>query len=56
MQWLRQGLFIELFSVSFNDVTRGLPAMVQWLEDKGCRQFTYDFVGAGWDAMDEEDE
>lgn len=46
----RHGLYIELRWVSFCDITRGFPALTQWLSDQGCRQFKYDLDGAGWNA------
>ena len=51
------GLFIELRWLSFCDITRGFPALTQWLQNQGCRQFKYDFQGPGWDSLlDESDE
>jgi len=51
------GLFIELRWVGFRDVTRGLPAMTDWLSNQGCRQFKYELEGSGFLAeLDERDD
>jgi hypothetical protein len=42
------GLFIEMRWLNFCDVARGFPALTQWLQEQGCRQFRYDFEGSGW--------
>jgi hypothetical protein len=50
-------LFIELRWVGFRDVTRGLPAMTEWLSNQGCRQFKYELEGSGFLAeLDERDD
>jgi hypothetical protein len=42
------GLLIEMRWLNFCDVTRGFPALTQWLWQQGCRQLKYDFEGPGW--------
>ncbi len=51
------GLFIELRWIGFRDVTRGLPAMTDWLSNQGCRQFKYELEGSGFLAeLDERED
>ncbi len=54
---IRHGLLVELHSLNFSDITHGLPSLVQWLADQGCRPFKYALTGAGWSGtLDEADE
>jgi hypothetical protein len=37
----RRGLSLSVEKVSFRDITRGLPALAEWLSHRGCRQMEY---------------
>jgi len=37
----RKGLSISVENVTFRDITRGLPALAEWLSRRGCRQIEY---------------
>ena len=51
----REGLLLELGWVSFRDATTGLPALVDWVCEKRCRNLKYD-VHFGPSLMDELEE
>jgi hypothetical protein len=48
----RQGLLLSLNYLSFERLSEGAPALVNWLCSKGCLDFKYSFQpGFGFDAL-----
>jgi hypothetical protein len=53
----QHGVLVEARWIGFCNPVCGLPAMADWLDNRGCRQIKYELRGGGWSGgLDEADE